>query len=134
LEHRRPPEIEGADLTDLGGNGNGKDRNAIYVQASGARRMTRPDQWLAGLRTERHKYVRGMFNDELPEELYDLEHDPDERRNVATEMPHIAAELRARLVEFMKDSEAPEPTEATAYTPEEQQQLEQRLRDLGYLE
>lgn len=96
--------------------------------------MNRPDQWLAGLRTGRYKYVRGMFNDGLPEELYDLEHDSHELENVVAKFPDVATEMRTRLTRLLTTGEPSTAMEETAYTAEEQEVLEQRLRDLGYLE
>jgi arylsulfatase A-like enzyme len=134
LDGDRSSYLSGLDLTSLLRDGSAPPREAVYLQASGARKMSRADQWLAGLRTDRYKYARGMLNDELPEELYDLESDPDERENLAARRPDVAAELRARLSGLMQ-SDAPEasPVE-TAYTPEEEELLEARLRELGYLD
>lgn len=122
------------DLSRLATAGEGEGRDGIYLQASGARRMSRPEQWLAAVRTPRHKYVRGMFNEDLPEELYDLERDPGEVDNVASRHPDVAAELRGLLSKLMAADERPEPAPETAYTPEEQERLEARLRDLGYFD
>jgi arylsulfatase A-like enzyme len=124
----------GLDLTQALRGGDGISRSAIYLQASGARRMNRPEQWLAGVRTERHKYARGMYNDELPEELYDLENDPDELENLAAKLPHVTAELRGCLSEIMESQTPAEASEGTEYTKEEEELLETRLRDLGYLD
>ncbi|MGH3062493.1 MAG: sulfatase/phosphatase domain-containing protein, partial [Gaiellaceae bacterium] len=126
--------LSGLDLTSLLRDGSAPPRDGVYLQASGARKMSRPDQWLAGLRTDRYKYARGMHNDGLPEELYDLEHDPDERENLAAARPDVAAELRTRLSGLMQ-TDAPEASAVeTAYTPEEEELLEARLRELGYLD
>jgi arylsulfatase A-like enzyme len=122
------------DLTEAVRGGDGAARSEVYLQASGARRMNRPEQWLAAIRTERHKYVRGMYSDELPMELYDLQSDPGETENLAAARPDLAAELEGRLSALMV-SAAPEGAAAGAeYTPEEEQLLEERLRDLGYLD
>jgi arylsulfatase A-like enzyme len=134
LEASLPLQLSGIDLTAIGQNGGGPARAALYVQASGARRMNHPDQWLAGLRTARYKYARGMHNDRLPEELYDLEGDPGERTNVATERVDVAAEMRARLGELMEAEASSGPAVETGYTPEEEALLEARLRELGYLD
>jgi N-acetylglucosamine-6-sulfatase len=126
--------LSGLDLTALVRNGDRPGREALYLQASGARRMNRPEQWLAGLRTDRYKYARGMYNAELPDELYDLESDPDERKNLAADRSEVTADMRARLATLM-EAEAPvEPAEGTAYTPEEEALLEARLKELGYLD
>jgi arylsulfatase A-like enzyme len=134
LEGGNPAQPAGLDLTRVLGNGGTTARSAIYLQASGARRMNRPEHWLAGLRTDRHKYVRGMFNGDLPEELYDLESDPGERENLAGKLPGVAAELGERLDELMQTGAPAQAGKETAYTPEEQALLERRLQDLGYLD
>jgi arylsulfatase A-like enzyme len=134
LDRGRPSPLSGLDLMPLLRDGRSLQREAVYLQASGARRMSRAEQWLAGLRTERYKYVRGMHNDALPEELYDLETDPNERQNLAAERPDVAAEMKARL-RVLIETETPEgPAPETAYTPEEEELLEARLRELGYLD
>ena len=129
-----PSQLDGLDLADFVHNCDGPGREALYLEASGGRRMNRPEQWLAGLRTDRYKYARGMHNAELPEELYDLESDPDERENVAVDRSDVTADMRARLATLMQ-AEAPSvPAAETAYTPEEEALLEARLRELGYLD
>jgi arylsulfatase A-like enzyme len=134
LDGSLPPHVSGLDLTDLVRNGGGPTRDALYVQASGARRMNRPEQWLAGLRTDRYKYARGMHNADLPEELYDLASDPDERVNLAAQRSDVTADMRARLTAVMQADDAAEPAADTAYTAEEEALLEARLRELGYLD
>ncbi|HEY7560684.1 MAG TPA: sulfatase [Gaiellaceae bacterium] len=134
LDGALPAHLSGLDLTALGRNGAAAAREALYLEANGARRMDHPEQWLAGLRTERYKYARGMHNPDLPVELYDLELNPEESENVAVDRPEITAELAARLSELMQVDVDAEPTPETAYTPEEEALLEARLRDLGYLD
>ena len=59
----------------------------VYLEASRGAMLPRPEQWLTAIRTERYKYVRGLVNDALPEELYDLEADPGERENILAARP-----------------------------------------------
>jgi len=47
--------------------------------------VTPADLEIHGVRTEQHKYTFGPQNDELPQELYDLQADPGETRNLAGE-------------------------------------------------
>jgi arylsulfatase A-like enzyme len=110
------------------------DNRSIYLEASGEHWNPRPEQWLVGLRTARYKFVRGLFNAKLTEELYDMEQDPAECENMVSKLPDVAAAMQARLEAVMQA--APEPvleTEPT-YSPEEMAQIHQRLRDLGYTE
>jgi arylsulfatase A-like enzyme len=107
---------------------------AVYLEASGGRMLPRPDQWLTAIRTERFKYVRGLVNDSLPEELFDLEADPGERDNVLATQPVVATDLRRRLQAFLGGESPPAAPQEAAYSEEEQAILEKRLRDLGYLD
>ena len=66
----------------------------------------------------------------MAEELYDLNADPRERRNLAARHPEHTARLRARIAAVEASAVGPAP----ALTAAEQAQVEQRLRDLGYLE
>jgi arylsulfatase A-like enzyme len=110
----------------------GPSNRAVYLEASGGRMLPRPEQWLTAIRTTRYKYVRGLANEALPEELYDLEADPDERENVVAARPELAADLSRRLAELV--ATGPAARESTTYSAEEQEILQSRLRDLGYLE
>jgi arylsulfatase A-like enzyme len=107
---------------------------AIYLEAAGARLTGRREQWLAGLRTDRYKYVRGLFNEALPEELYDLDRDPGERQNVINQAPEVAETMRTRLRELMQSASVPQTEIEISYSPEELDQVNQRLRDLGYVD
>jgi len=128
--------LSGRDLTPLLGTKDDLDGfhdRAVYVEASGGRTTPRPDQWLTGVRTPRYKYVRGLFNEKLPEELYDLASDPAEQTNLVDHQPELVAELRDRL-RALTEASGEEPEIDTSYTPEQQAELERRLTDLGYLE
>ena len=102
------------------------------MEASGARLRNRPELWLRGLRTSRYKYARGLTNDEIGPELFDLETDPDESRNIAAEEPEVATALDARLRAFEPSRPAEGPAEG--YSADEMAEVEERLRDLGYLD
>jgi arylsulfatase A-like enzyme len=127
--------VSGIDLTPIIQATDKKpDGRSIYLEASGERTRARPEQWLTALRTERYKYVRGLYNKTLPEELYDLEQDPAERENLVGKLPEVAEMLRARLYELLQEADEPQPDTATTYSPDEMAKLSQRLRDLGYVD
>lgn len=50
--------------------------------------------WRAGVRTEKYKYVWGPHNKDIPEELFDLKEDPEEKKNTAKDNPELAKKLR----------------------------------------
>lgn len=62
--------------------------------------------------------------------LYDLEVDPDEQHNLAAAQPETVAALRQRLSESVEHTV---PGTEMSMSDEEQEQLEDRLRGLGYL-
>ena len=67
----------------------------------------------------------------IPTELYHVEGDPREQRNLAAERPEVAAELKAHLPR-LESGWQPGGAQA-GMSPEEQAMLEDRLRELGYL-
>jgi arylsulfatase A-like enzyme len=107
---------------------------AIYMEASGGRITPLPEQWMGAIRTAHYKYVRGLYSDAIPEELYDLEQDPGEKHNLAAEAPAIMASLRARLAALMDEGTIPLPEVDTSYQSEEEADLKHHLRSLGYLD
>ncbi|MBN1342395.1 MAG: sulfatase-like hydrolase/transferase [Phycisphaerae bacterium] len=90
------------------------------------------DLEIRGVRTEEFKYTFGPQNPELPEELYDLRADPDEKRNLAAEHPKRCAELR-ELAESMRPADGDVPIEPVCVDADQQAHVEQHLKDLGYL-
>ena len=71
-----------------------------------------------------------MTSEEIREELYDLDADPGETRNLATEESEILLELRGRLREWIEEQEATAaPVPDRELTPAEIK----RLESLGYL-
>jgi arylsulfatase A-like enzyme len=100
-----------------------------FLEAFGRVRGTPRDR-RAGWRTAAWKYIVAPNASDVPEELYDLSADPHERRNLAAREPGRTAGFRARVaaVEATARPAAPELSAA------EREAVEQRLRDLGYLE
>jgi arylsulfatase A-like enzyme len=130
------PAEHGLDLMPVIDGRTSLRSRTIYAEESGGRRLTRApaqswDQRFAAVRTERHKYIHGLFGER---ELYDLEVDPRERHNVIGRFPDVADELRTKLFELIASATENAPEEEPSYSPEEQALVEKRLRDLGYLD
>ena len=81
-----------------------------------------------GIRDGRHKLITSFDDARWAEALYDLESDPHERTNLARRMPDVADRLRAKLRALVA-----EEAETVAIAGEEDEEIADRLRELGYL-
>jgi arylsulfatase A-like enzyme len=103
-----------------------------FLEALG-RVIPKKDEWLAGIRVDnRYKYIYSPFREDYREELYDLERDPGENRNIARRRQQVVASLRGKI-EAMTAGGARE-TMGEELDEEEQRQMINRLRGLGYLD
>lgn len=53
------------------------------------------------VRNERYKLVWHKYNTAQPFELYDLQNDPKEEKNLINDLPEIAEELKAQLPSYI---------------------------------
>jgi arylsulfatase A-like enzyme len=123
-----PPGLDGVSLVPALRDGRALGLEA-FVEAFGRVRGTARDK-RAGWRGERWKYIAAPNAPDVAEELYDLASDPRERRNLATAEPARLAELRARVAAV----EATALESDAVLSADEEAAVEQRLRDLGYIE
>jgi len=86
-------------------NGEAMPEIPAYCEACGA---VLPDKtrWLVGIRTSKYKYVFGPYANDIPDELYDLERDPNEKKNIVAKSPEVARELKQWLQEIKRADEA----------------------------
>ena len=84
---------------------------------------------LLAVREGNHKLVtsRGTAGDA---ELFDIDHDPAETRNLAAERPQVYARLREWANRYWRET----PTGLADETPSMDQKTKEQLRALGYLE
>ncbi|MDH4207865.1 MAG: sulfatase, partial [Anaerolineae bacterium] len=90
--------------------------------------VSRYDRALKMVRTDRNKYIWASDDNH---ELYDLQADPTEARNVLAEYPDVAGHLDRLLTEWLTSFEAAVPSDDA---PEFDEGVRARLRALGYLE
>jgi N-acetylglucosamine-6-sulfatase len=92
-----PRSMQGRTLLPLAGNAAASGRDAFLIEYYG---HENPFPWIANIdyravRFGRYKYIRWIREDEA-HELYDLEADPFELRNLAAEPAHAATLAQAR--------------------------------------
>jgi arylsulfatase A-like enzyme len=125
-----PPEeaYEGTSLLPLLGGKNGLDLSAISQVFS-------PERWILALRHKGWKLILHLLPDSLDVasvELYNLQVDPGETRNLADSQRPISAALRMQLLAFAATRKEREASTNAPKTELDQDVLE-RLRALGYL-
>jgi choline-sulfatase len=118
-----PARVGGRDLEPLlrGGAASGEDR-MIYVESL-LPELSFGWSPLRGLRTERWKFIQGAAA-----ELYDLETDPAELEDVASERADVVAEMTRDLAQTLEHDGAP-----TATMIEVDEAQRSRLAALGYI-
>lgn len=80
------------------------------------------------VRDGRHKLITSFDDERVTDALYDLEADPGERRNLILADPALADRLRETLRELVA-----ERAEAVAMAADDDEEIAERLRELGYL-
>jgi arylsulfatase A-like enzyme len=118
---RWPARTDGRDLSSLGAGGAAGRREGVLTEAlgSGAQRRS--------FRTARYKLIATLDAAPGEEELYDLVADPGETRNIALSEPGLASRFRSLLASF-------DPLEITEEEASIDQELEDQLRALGYVQ
>jgi len=114
------PLIDGTPIEEL----------PALIEASG---LGNPDprNRLIGIRIPPWKYVFAPHNPMIAPELYHLGEDPQESKNLVSQHAAIAKELQNSIVATQARSEE---EAITPMTREEQEQVEKRLRELGYID
>jgi arylsulfatase A-like enzyme len=122
-----PPEgIMGRTLLPLARGASEPHRDAFFGDA-GAPKLIKKSR-IAGVRVDnRYKYLYAPFRRGFDPELYDLQADPRERRNLAKQRPDLCADLLGRI-EAMKSQAA----SAAELSSETQKDLVAHLKALGY--
>jgi arylsulfatase A-like enzyme len=127
-----PSAIEGRSVVPLLGDELLPELPA-HVSAAGGH-LQGPENWRVGIRTAAWKYVFTPQKPEIPEELYHLEVDPQEWRNLATTRRSVAQKLRQQLIEMISGTFYLTGAAADEQmSDDEKKTMEERLKQLGYL-
>lgn len=87
---------------------------------------------LVGIRTSKYKFVYAPYNKDIPEELYDLWNDPEEKRNLRKMQTQLAEELKQKIINVQAEKLGRE-TLVQRMSREEEEKILERLRALGYV-
>jgi arylsulfatase A-like enzyme len=130
--------IEGKSLIPLINNQSGKVRDYAFAE-TGVSLFEQNKRWyFSGVKGKWKMITDGKYKLILiphPEndiyELYNLEADPNETRNLINDEKEIADSLKQKLFAWMQK----EPIEKTQpFTQKEEEKVKERLRRLGYLD
>ena len=120
------PGWQGQSLAEAIRTGGEPTARPIAMEIAGEPKM--PPVRQRAIRDGRHKLITSFDDPRWVDALYDLEADPDERRNLARRMPDVADRLRATLRALVA-----EEAETVAIAGDEDEEIADRLRELGYL-
>ena len=125
-----PNGVEGVSLTPLWSGA--EDQYNGTVAISERWRNIGDISHIIAVRTNTFKYIWDINQPDQPQ-LYNLEADPDETRNVYRQFPKKVQEFQAYVDEHLSQAEQTTPDEAVQ-EPELDDEVLDRLRDLGYVE
>jgi arylsulfatase A-like enzyme len=106
--------------------GSEPEARPVAMEIAGEPKM--PPVRQRAIRDGRYKLITSFDDARWAEALYDLEADPRERTNLARRRPDVADELRTKLRALVA-----EEAETVAIAGDEDEEIADRLRELGYL-
>ena len=108
------------------------DSIPIYMESSITKTQTIDPQPAVGIRTPEYKYFRQLDNVNENVHVYDLQKDPFEDFNLASERPDLVKKFENILQDVRKDMDSfGEETETLS--KKEEEELEAELKKLGYI-
>ena len=122
-----PPDgVKGKSFASLCGKGRSQFQPRVAISE-----MWRDSWHIIAVRTEEYKYIWDSKHPQIPQ-LYDLQTDPGEKHNFAAKFPRVVEELQATVEIVLQEGEKTKSENLT--TPDLDNDMVNRLRDLGYVE
>ena len=127
-----PSQIHGRSLVPLM-KGDSLPEVPAHVAAVGER-FKDSKNWFVGMRAGGWKYAFAPRDSGIPEELYHLETDPNEWRNLAKKNPAVRDKLRQQLLDIIAGTYyVTDDTDGEEMSETDKKVMEERLKQLGYL-
>ena len=99
-----------------------------YFNTNPHKEITLDDK--VGIRTSKYKYFRALIDQEKEINLYELENDPQENNNIASENPEIVKEMEGILEKLTKNVTI---DESEKLTEDQEKIIEKQLKEMGYI-
>ena len=112
------PMLEDKKLTEL----------PAYFNTNPHKEVTLDDK--VGIRTSKYKYFRAEIDKGKEINLYDLENDPQENNNIASENPEIVKSMEEILEKLTKTATIDEPEKLTK---KQEKIVEKQMKEMGYI-
>jgi len=112
------PMLEDKKLTEL----------PAYFNTNPHKEVTLDDK--VGIRTSKYKYFRAEIDKGKEINLYDLENDPQENNNIASENPEIVKSMEEILEKLTKNVTVDAPEKLTE---NQEKIIEKQLKEMGYI-
>jgi len=128
-------QMDGRSILPLLLAGGSSPARAVYCESTHEHVHPRREDWLQSVRDQRYKFITAPWSDTIADELYDLKADPAEKVNIADQKPDIVQRM-SKLLWQVNTVDRPSGVVDTGQkvSAEEAAAVEQRLRDLGYME
>jgi arylsulfatase A-like enzyme len=99
-----------------------------YFNTNPHKEVTLDDK--VGIRTSKYKYFRAEIDKGKEINLYDLENDPQENNNIASENPEIVKSMEEILEKLTKNVTVDAPEKLTE---NQEKIIEKQLKEMGYI-
>ncbi len=115
---------------------NGEELEELPASIESPPELKKKTEKVIGIRTSKFKYLRDLSNENKILELYDLENDPNEEKNIAEDNLEIISQLEEKLAEIRQNIPVEKlykkNTENEEFSEEETRAIEEELKKLGY--
>jgi len=117
-------EVDGQSLVPLI---NGEELEELPACIESPPELKKKSEKVIGIRTSKFKYLRDLAHQNKVLELYDLENDPLEEKNIAKDNPNLIAQFEEKLTKLRQNVFIDDET-----TEDEMKIIEEKLKKLGY--